>query len=211
MFITFEGIDFCGKSTQVILLQKYLENKGGKVSIIREPGGTEISEKIRDILLDKKNHKMVMEAEIFLFSASRAQLVREKIRPFLDEGYYVISDRFHDSTTAYQGYGRGLPIESVEHINHVAIDKTIPDITFVIDIPGEELTRRKKLKHRSELDRIEVSHNLFYDRVREGYLTIAKKEKRFRVIDGTKTIDEIHSIVINELSLFEGRSKNDKE
>ncbi len=206
MFITFEGIDFCGKSTQVLLLQKYLENKGNKVAIIREPGGTAISEKIRDILLDKKNHKMVTESEIFLFSASRAQLVREKIRPFLDEGYFVISDRFHDSTTAYQGYGRGLPIESVETINHVAIDKTIPDITFIIDIPGEELTKRKNLKHRSELDRIEVSHNKFYDRVREGYLTIAKKEKRFRVIDGTKSIEEIHSIVINELSLFEQRS-----
>ena len=206
MFITFEGIDFCGKSTQVLLLQKYLENKGERVVIIREPGGTEISEKIRDILLDKKNYKMVTESEIFLFSASRAQLVREKIRPFLDEGYYVISDRFHDSTTAYQGYGRGLPIESVETINHVAIDKTIPDITFIIDIPGEELTKRKNLKHRSELDRIEVSHNKFYDRVREGYLTIAKKENRFRVIDGTKTIDEIHSIVINELILFERRS-----
>jgi len=206
MFITFEGIDFCGKSTQVKLLQKYLENKGEKVAIIREPGGTEISEKIRDILLDKKNHKMVMESEIFLFSASRAQIVREKIRPFLDEGFYVISDRFHDSTTAYQGYGRGLPIESVETINHVAIDKTIPDITFIIDIPGEELARRKKLKNRSELDRIEVSHNLFYDRVRHGYLTIAKKEKRFRVIDGTLDIDEIHNIVVNELTLFEKRS-----
>jgi dTMP kinase len=206
MFITFEGIDFCGKSTQVLLLQKYLENKGERVIIIREPGGTEISEKIRDILLDKKNHKMVTEAEIFLFSASRAQLVREKIRPFLDEGYYVISDRFHDSTTAYQGYGRGLPVESVEIINHVAIDNTIPDITFIIDIPGEELTKRKKLKHHSELDRIEVSHNLFYDRVRQGYLTIANKEKRFRVIDGTKGIDEIHNIVINELIAFEGRS-----
>jgi dTMP kinase len=206
MFITFEGIDFCGKSTQVVLLQKYLENKGEKVIIIREPGGTEISEKIRDILLDKKNHKMVTEAEIFLFSASRAQLVREKIRPFLDEGYYVISDRFHDSTTAYQGYGRGLPVESVEIINHVAIDNTIPDITFIIDIPGEELTRRKKLKHHSELDRIEVSRNLFYNRVRQGYLTLAKKEERFRVIDGTKGIDEIHNIVINELIVFERRS-----
>jgi dTMP kinase len=206
MFISFEGIDFCGKSTQVKLLQNYLEVKGERVLIIREPGGTIISEKIRDILLDKKNYKMVTESEIFLFSASRAQLVREKIRPFLDEGFYVISDRFHDSTTAYQGYGRGLPIESVEHINHVAIDNTIPDITFIIDIPCEELTRRKNLKHHSELDLIEVSHNHFYDRVREGYLIIAKKEKRFRVIDGTKNINEIHDIVVKELISFERRS-----
>jgi dTMP kinase len=206
MFITFEGIDFCGKSTQVELLQNYLTDKGNQVLLIREPGGTEISEKIREILLDKKNHKMVIESEIFLFSASRAQLVREKIRPFLDQGYYVISDRFHDSTTAYQGYGRGIPIESVEHINRVAIENTIPDITFFIDIPVAESVRRKKLKHRNELDRIEVSHDQFYEKVRDGYYELARREKRFRVIDGTKNIDEIHDIIINELILFDRRS-----
>jgi dTMP kinase len=203
MFISFEGIDFCGKSTQVELLQSYLINKGKKVLLIREPGGTEISEKIRDILLDKKNYKMQMEPEILLFSASRAQLVREKIRPFLEEGYYVISDRFHDSTTAYQGYGRGIPIESVIHINRVAIENTIPDITFFIDIPVSVYNIRKNMKHEGELDRIEISHDQFYDRVRKGYLEIAKMEKRFRVINGTLSIGEIHNIIVNELILFE--------
>ena len=203
MFITFEGIDFCGKSTQVELLQNYLINKGKKVLLIREPGGTEISEKIRTILLDKKNYKMSIESEILLFSASRAQLVREKIRPFLDEGYYVISDRFHDSTTAYQGYGRGIPIEYVMNINRVAIDNTFPDITFFIDIPVSVSVNRKNLKHPNELDRIEISKDHFYDKVRSGYLQIALREKRFRVIDGTLNIAEIHNIITNELILFE--------
>ena len=203
MFITFEGIDFCGKSTQVELLQTYLINKGKKVLLIREPGGTEISEKIRDILLDKKNYKMTIESELLLFSASRAKLVREKIRPFLDEGYYVISDRFHDSTTAYQGYGRGIPIESVMHINRVAIENTVPDITFFIDIPVYVSTNRKNLKHNAELDRIEISHDHFYDKVRDGYFELARQEKRFRVINGTLNIGEIHNIIVNELILFE--------
>jgi dTMP kinase len=203
MFITFEGIDFCGKSTQVELLQNYLIKKSKNVLLIREPGGTEISEKIRDILLDKKNYKMAMESEILLFSASRAQLVREKIRPFLEQGYYVISDRFHDSTTAYQGYGRGIPIESVKHINSVAIEHTIPDLTFFIDIPVLESVKRKNLRHPNELDRIEISHDHFYEKVREGYLQIAQQEKRFRVIDGTLNIAEIHNIITSELILFE--------
>ena len=203
MFITFEGIDFCGKSTQVELLQTYLINKGKKVLLIREPGGTEISEKIRDILLDKKNYKMTIESEILLFSASRAQLVREKIRPFLEEGYYVISDRFHDSTTAYQGYGRGISIESVKHINQVAIENTVPDITFLIDIPVNVYINRKNQKNHTELDRIEISHDHFYNKVRSGYLELANSEKRFRVINGTHSIGEIHNIVVNELILFE--------
>src|SRR5512146_1944841 len=104
MFITFEGIDLCGKSTQVELLRQHFLKQNKKVEIIREPGGTEISELVRNILLDKKHLHMVMETEIFLFSAARAQLVREKIRPYLAQGFYVISDRFHDSTTAYQGF-----------------------------------------------------------------------------------------------------------
>jgi len=137
MFITFEGIDFCGKSTQVGLLRDYLLEQKKNVHLIREPGGTEISEKIREILLDKKNNAMVMETEIFLFSASRAQLVREVIRPYLQKGYYVISDRFHDSSTAYQGFGRGLSVDAILNIHNLAIGKTIPDITFFIDIPNE--------------------------------------------------------------------------
>jgi dTMP kinase len=203
MFISFEGIDFCGKSTQVELLKKYLLGKNKEVEIIREPGGTEISEKVREILLDKKHYHMFMEAEIFLFSASRAQLVREKIRPCLEKGIYVISDRFHDSTTAYQGFGRGIDPETVKHINNLAIGKTIPGLTFIVDIPVEVAEQRKNQKHNMELDRIEVSDSGFYNRVRQGYLSLAEKEKRFKIIDGTLSIQEVHNKVVNELVLFE--------
>jgi dTMP kinase len=205
MFITFEGIDFSGKSTQVELLKKYLLKNGKKVELIREPGGTEISELIRDILLDKKNLKMSIETEIFLFSASRAQLVREKIRPYLQNGIYVISDRFHDSTTAYQGYGRGIPIEIVEKINKLAIGSSIPDITFFIDVPVEVAEQRKSQQNRKELDRIEVSDSHFYEKIREGYLKIAQNESRIRVIDGTLNEEQIHNLIIDEIAVIENK------
>lgn len=205
MFISFEGIDFCGKSTQVELLKNFLLSRGEKVEIIREPGGTDISEIIRKILLDKSHNKMFMETEIFLFSASRAQLVREKIRPYLEEGFYVISDRFHDSTTAYQGYGRGISLEAVDKINNLAIGATIPDITFLIDIPVSEAEDRRKKRNKYELDRIESSERKFYENVREGYRSIAKRESRFRIIDGTKSIEEIHQMIIKELKLADSK------
>ncbi|MCU0342682.1 MAG: dTMP kinase [Ignavibacterium sp.] len=207
MFISFEGIDFCGKSTQVDLLKNYLVEKNKSVHLIREPGGTEISEEIREILLDKKNNAMVMETELFLFSASRAQLVREVIRPFLQMGHYVISDRFHDSSTAYQGFGRGLSVDAIQNIHNLAIGKTIPDITFFIDIPNDiAMVRKKNIAH-SDLDRIEVSDNSFYERVRDGYLKLAENEKRFRVIDGTQNIKEINEQIINEIKILEGVNK----
>lgn len=204
MFITFEGIDFSGKSTQVELLNEYLVKQNKNVLLIREPGGTEISEKIREILLDKKNNAMVMETELLLFSASRAQLVREVIRPHLQKGYYVISDRFHDSSTAYQGFGRGLSVDAVINIHNLAIGNTIPDITFFIDIPNEVAIKRKQKVEHSSLDRIEVSDNSFYERVRDGYLYLSKKEKRFKVIDGTQSIDSISEKIISEIKLVEG-------
>ena len=204
MFISFEGIDFCGKSTQVELLRDYLLEQKKIVHLIREPGGTEISEKIREILLDKKNNTMVMETELFLFSASRAQLVREVIRPYLQKGYYVISDRFHDSSTAYQGFGRGLSVDAIIKIHNLAIGETLPDITFFIDIPNEIAIERKLKKSHSDLDRIEVSDNTFYERVREGYLYLSKQEKRFRVIDGTQSIENINKQIIDEIKSLEG-------
>ncbi len=199
MFISIEGIDFCGKSTQTELLEKYFINKNCDVKVIREPGGTEISEKIRLMLLDKKNSGMEMETEFLLFSSSRSQLVREKIRPYLKSGINVISDRFHDSSTAYQGYGRGIPLDIVNNVHKLAIGDTIPDLTFIIDIPVETAEQRRMNKDRNKLDRIENSNKEFYNRVREGYLTMAKKEKRFRVIDGTKSVEDIHTDIITEI------------
>ena len=205
MFISFEGIDFCGKSTQIELLKDYLIEKNKKVEILREPGGTELSEKIRVMLLDNKNSSMAAETELLLFSASRAQLVREKIRPYLQKGYYVISDRFHDSSTAYQGYGRGIPIEKVRQVHKLAIEDTIPEITFFIDIPVGVANERKKKKSKGKLDRIELADIEFYNRVRNGYLEIASKEDRFKVVDGTQTIENINNQIISEIELIDGR------
>ena len=203
MFITFEGIDFCGKSTQAELLKKYYQNQNKKVEIIREPGGTQISEMVRSILLDKKHYHMVMETEIFLFSAARAQLVREKIRPYLNQGICVISDRFHDSTTAYQGFGRGIDIESVNRVNNLAIGETIPDITFFIDITVEEANKRKKQMQNFDPDRIEVSDSQFYERVRAGYLFLADQNHRIKVIDGMRSIEEIYKDILEEIGFLE--------
>ncbi len=200
MFITFEGLDFCGKSTQVSLLKGYLESIHQKTLLLREPGGTEISEKIRDILLDKKNSRMVMEAELLLFSASRAQLVRDVIVPKLSEGFVVISDRFHDSTTAYQGFGRGIDLDFINKLNSFVIQNALPEITFFIDISIEEAKRRKEGNQMFDLDRIEISNDDFYLKVREGYLSVSKKEKRFFRIDGTKSIEEIHKEIKNKLN-----------
>jgi len=197
MFITFEGLDFCGKSTQVKLLKEKLEEMGKKITLIREPGGTEISEKIRDILLDKKNSEMHIEAELLLFSASRAQLVREKIIPLLNEGFFVISDRFHDSSIAYQGFGRGISLNSVKAIQEFAIGSAIPNLTFFIDLPLNEIDKRREKFGATNLDRIELSENDFYNRVRNGYLEMCKTDNRFIVVDGTKTIEEIHLQIMN--------------
>ena len=157
MFITFEGLDFCGKSTQVEKIKKKLESYGKKVVLIREPGGTQISEKVREILLDKENSEMHIEAELLLFSASRAQLVREKIIPLLKDGIFVISDRFHDSSIAYQGFGRGIDLNSVKAIQNFAIGDAIPDITFFIDLPLSEIDKRREKFGATNLDRIELS------------------------------------------------------
>lgn len=202
MFITFEGLDFCGKSTQVELLKKYFENLGETVNLIREPGGVKISEMVREILLDNKNAEMFSETELLLFSASRAQLVREKIIPFLEKGDIVISDRFHDSSIAYQGYGRALNEQFVIDLQKFAIGKAIPNITFFIDITVDELLKRKFKVVHSELDRIEVSENNFYDNVRSGYKNLAENEERIVTIDGLMSIDEIHNKIISIIENF---------
>ena len=192
MFISFEGIDFCGKSTQIKLLKEYLERKNIVVEILREPGGTEISEQVRTILLSKKNNLMTLETEVLLFAASRAQLVREKLIPLLQSGSYVISDRFHDSTTAYQGYGRGIPLNIIDNIHKISVGDTLPDLTFLIDISLEEVENRKLKISNSELDRIEISDRLFFEKVRTGYLELAKSEKRFVIINGLEEVNHIH-------------------
>lgn len=199
MFITFEGLDFCGKSTQVELLSSYLKSRNKNVEIIREPGGTNISEKIRDVLLDRTNAEMFIETELLLFSASRAQLVREIIIPLLKKNCYVISDRFHDSSIAYQGYGRGINLKSVIKIQNFAIADAVPKVTFFLDIPIEEMLKRKQQVSEEQLDRIELSVNKFYETVREGYLKMCGENDRFRKIDGLLPKEQIHDLIVKEL------------
>lgn len=211
MFISFEGIDFCGKTTQINLLRDYLERLGRKVHIVREPGGTQISEKIREILLNKKHFEMCDETEIFLFSGARAQVVREVIRPLLNEGAVVIADRFHDSTTAYQGFGRGLNGDAAKKINEIATGGTVPDITFYLKISIEESARRKHACA-AELDRIEKSNDHFYKKVIDGYERISMEfPDRIKPVNGERDTTEIHLDIVkilNETMNFSVEKKN---
>ncbi|GJQ62852.1 MAG: thymidylate kinase [Melioribacteraceae bacterium] len=200
MFITFEGIDYSGKSTQVRLLEEYYQNLGKEVLLIREPGGTKISEKIRDLLLDKKNMVMTEKTEALLFAAARAQLVNEVIKPALERGAIVISDRFHHSSIAYQGYGRNLDLHFVENLQYFAISDTVPDITFFIHITLDEVARRKMENNRGGDDRIELSKDEFYHKVIDGYIKLSESDPKMKLIDGTKRIKTIHSDIVDILN-----------
>lgn len=192
MFLTFEGVDSSGKTTQAqrVVDAKRVET-GRVVHFIREPGGTPISERLRDILLDRKNLELTEPAELLLFSASRAQLVRQVILPALRRGETVVCDRYADSTTAYQGYGRGLDLRAVREINRFATGGVNPDLTIVVDITVEEIERRK-LASGTGFDRMESAGKDFYERVRRGYLAIAAADAdRCVVVDGMRNVDEV--------------------
>jgi dTMP kinase len=202
MFITFEGIDLCGKSTQVKLLYEYLIKNKKKVILVREPGGTLISEKIRNILLDKENSKMKYLTEFLLFSASRHQLTEEIIKPLLKKKYTVICDRYYDSSTAYQGYGGKIDLKIINTINKIASNDLTPDLSFLIDISYEENLKRRKISGKSH-DRIEQKEKNYYRKVISGYKTIVKlNRKRFRIIDGKKSIESIHKEILDKIKKF---------
>lgn len=197
MFITFEGIDLCGKSTQIKLLYDYFIKKKKKVILVREPGGTLISEKIRNILLDKENSKMKYLTEFLLFSASRHQLTEEIIRPLLKKGYIVLCDRYYDSSTAYQGYGGKIDLKIINTINKIATDNLVPDLSFLIDINFEENLKRRKISGKSH-DRIEQKEKNYYRKVISGYRALAKNNpKRFRTLNGKKSIESLHKEITN--------------
>jgi len=188
MLITFEGIDGCGKSTQIHLLKQYLEDKGKHVQVYREPGGAHIAEEIRALLLDSKNEISAI-SELLLFSAARAQLVQEKIIPELENGSVVILDRFYDSTTAYQGYGRSvLPLKEIVALNKMASYGLIPDLTFYLRLPLNLALQRRSERAQ---DRMEMAGDEFYTRVLEGYELLVKEHPRFIVLDGAHPIESI--------------------
>lgn len=169
MFVTFEGCEGVGKSTQVKLLKEYLERTGQNAVYVREPGSTKISEQIRDVISNPDNTEMSDITEAMLFAASRAQLVREVIRPALERGELVICDRYVDSSVAYQGYARGMGVDTIKSINAAAIDGLLPDITIFIDLRPSESWRNTK-----NTDRLEQESAEFHDKVYEGYLAEIK-------------------------------------
>ena len=197
ILITFEGIDFCGKSVQMELLAEKIVNLGKSIVVIREPGGTIISEKIREVLLRKERESMTPVAEFLLYSAARSQLVQEKIISNLNAGKIILCDRFYDSSTAYQGYGRGIELNMVHQINKLATQDISPHITFLLDIDIDEVEKRKK-NINTQLDRIEEETKDFFNKVRQGYLIIAENNpQRIRIIDGSQTISAIENEIWN--------------
>lgn len=191
--ISFEGSEGSGKSTQISLLAAHFQKEGREVITTREPGGTEIGEQIRNIIVhNSKGDEMCAETELLLFSAARAQLVREVIAPALSRGVIVLTDRFLDSSTVYQGIGRNLAADPVAQINRFAVGNVMPDITIVIDVPTEVGLARIRQRASDLPDRMERENIDFYKKVREGYLVLAKgMSDRFVVIDGTLSQDAV--------------------
>jgi dTMP kinase len=190
LFITTEGTDGSGKTTQIKLLESYLKDKGFEIVVTREPGGTSIGEKIRSIILDPGNAEMSYITEMMLYASARAQLVNELIKPSLAHGKVVICDRFIDSSYVYQGFGRNIDIEIIEKVNRIALDGILPDITLFFDIdPSIALERRIKS---TGADRIEQEKMDFHKKVYEGYKKLVSKyPDRIKAIESNRSIEEI--------------------
>jgi dTMP kinase len=206
MFISFEGIDGSGKSTQLMLLREWLELQGRKVITVREPGATHLSESIREILLSNKQ-TITPTAELLLFSAARTQLVETVIRPALEKGEVVLCDRYVDSTTAYQGYGRKLDLKEVYLCNSLATQGVMPSVTFFIDVPYDEAQLRMQFHPAAgEPDRMERSGREFFERVRDGYHAIAQAEPgRFVIVNGVQERSAIQAEVVRIMQERLGR------
>ena len=197
-FITFEGCEGSGKSTQVALIKQYLEKKGKNFIFLREPGGTDISEKIRNIILDVENSEMTDETEALLYASARAQLISQKILPALSKGTLVFCDRYIDSSFAYQSYARGLGLEFVEKVNSFALENCMPDYTVFLNISPTEAFKRKGGVDKD--DRLELSGAEFHEKVYEGYLALSKKyPERFIMIDCSGSKWQTHEKIIKAL------------
>jgi dTMP kinase len=196
VFISFEGTEGCGKSTQIELLARQLRGIGHRVRTLREPGGTPIGEEIRHTLKHSRdNHAMTAEAELLLMNASRAQIVREVIRPALAAGEIVVCDRFYDSTTAYQGYGRQLDLKTVQGVIDIAVGDTRPDLTLLLTVTPEISELRRALRQSTlpfMRDRIEEADRKFFERVEKGFAAIAAAEPaRLRVVEASGSVERV--------------------
>lgn len=202
LFITFEGVEGCGKSTQVKLLTESLQKSGRGVYVTREPGGTRIGESIRAVLLDAANTAMCKETEVLLYAASRAQHVSEVIRPKLAEGLVVISDRYADATAAYQGAARGFTSAQLKSLHTLATHDLQPHLTIVLDVPVADglarVLQRSLEAGTRAYDRLEAESVEFHERVRAAYLQLAQEDpKRIRVLDGRRSVIEIHNDIMS--------------
>ena len=207
LFITFEGVEGCGKTTQLALLSEALRQQGYGVLTTREPGGCTIADAVRRILLDPAHHAMVPRAELLLYAAARAQHVTEVIKPALAEGRVVLCDRYTDATVAYQGYGRGLDRELVEHLNDLACDGCRPDLTLLLDMPAEaglkRAIRRNSSQKMDEEGRFEQEALIFHDKVRQGYLALAQRHPdRIRIIAAQGSVAEVAQRILLAINTF---------
>lgn len=202
-FITFEGGEGCGKSTQVRRLAEHLRATGREVVVTREPGGTRLAELIRSLLKDEREDPPCDRSELLLFLAARAQLVRNVIRPALEAGKWVVCDRFSDSTFAYQGYGRGLPLDVLRLVNGFACDDLAPDVTILLDVRpevAEARMRRREAATNTSADRIEQAGGGFHERLRAGFMELAAADPaRIKVLDANGTPDEVWEKVLGVL------------
>lgn len=197
-FITFDGIEGCGKTTQMRLAETWLRERGASVLATAEPGGTPLGRKIREILLNRGSWQIGAEAELLLFAAARAQHVREAILPALAGGGWVLCDRFADATLTYQGFGRGLDADFIRTLNAFSAGELKPEMTLLFDLPVETGLKRAKIRAAGipsgeAEDRFEQEERAFHGRIRDGYLTLAAEEpRRFRIIDGTGPVETVH-------------------
>lgn len=201
IFISFEGIEGTGKTKQSRLLYEYLRKRGYKVILTGEPGGTQIGLKIRDLLLSVENRKMTPVSELLLYNASRAQHIKEVIFPALKKGFIVITDRFIDSTKAYQGYGRGIDLKLIDFFEKIVTEGVRPDLTLLLDLDVKIGLKRNKGINKT--DRLELEDLKFHKRVRDGYLKIATKEpERIKLIGASGSVEEVHRKIISIVEDF---------
>jgi len=213
LFITFEGIDGSGKTTQLRLLHEYLQKQNILAVVAREPGGTEVGEAIRQILLHSGTQDLKPLSELLLYYASRHQNLCHNILPALERGQWVLCDRYADASLAYQGYGRGLDLNFIEQLNQAIIGQRLPNLTFLIDLdPAVALARARQRNQGRVVDesRFEMESLNFFERVREGYLTIAKDHPgRFRMVSGSFSIEEAHQEIVHLLGDFQPKDAAD--
>jgi dTMP kinase len=203
-FVSFEGIEGCGKTTQIARLSEFLKSRSMAHMVTREPGGTAVGEGIRKILLNSETIHLTAASELLLFFASRSQNILEKIKPALDRGEMVICDRFYHASMAYQGYGRGIPLDFITRLTELVCERFRPEVTILLDIePAVGLARARARNHGRVEDegRFEAEDLEFYTRVRNGYLDLVKKDPRIKMISADRSIEEVHRDIVKVLGL----------